>query len=1085
MRYFIFLVMLSLTAARAQTAPAPPDLPVNSWFIPNVGQISDIDGKPLKNVLFKMERPGFSVLVTDKGLTYVFTKRGKDSEDGEEQEESRKNPSHHETANFVYERFDLELEGAVISRSYLVTENPSKHYYNFYNAPLKKPVTGVHACGRLTFRNIYPGIDWVLYADEKNATLKYDFIVHPGADPAQIRLLYRGEMPLQLKDDRTISFKTGLGGISDHIPVAYCEEKTNSVDIRYSIHGNEQKQNAVNRWNETKIGFELGKYNHKQLLVIDPAQLAWGTYFGGSTSCRGHAVAVDTDKNFYVAGEASFVGMPVFNPGNGAYFDATAADPADIFIAEFDSMHTLLWSTYCGGIGMDWVNNIAVMSNRNLVVVGMTQCDSLIMQDPGGGAYYADTLTGLADGFILRFSQVGIMNWGTYFSSLNDIFGSTSLLSMTIDPNDNIYMCGLANGNNPMNASGPAGSYQQAMGNLTSGILLRFTSNAVLDWFTFFGDGASMEIRDIKLDNLGRIIITGNSSSPINIPVTVSTLPNSFNQVTSGGMWDGFMARFGTGLVLEWCSYIGWADNDQCAQICIAPDNSFYITGGFGFNSALSVPFVNPGGGAYFSNTPLYGQYLSHFTSSLELDWLTRLDGAHGNITGISATSIAPGKCGSVYIGFYTATPLNGNDSVKTVNPGNGAYYFGACQGLLDVYIAQFNSAHQMIWASYFGGEATEDGIVLCTDYDGDLYATGDGGGLSYTSSTISSFQNNCTLNPGNGAYFQNMPYCFFDYCYLTKFNTYDNGGLTGSVVYQDPSCINNYSGSISVNISGGLPPYSIYWNPTGSTSTTLTGLGSGTFIYTLTDSAGCTGGGTVLLHVDPVPDVVITSPDSMLCTGDTTVLTASGAPTFTWTPGSQTGTSITVSPNATTTYYASYNYGPGCMNSDSMTVTVSPYPVPVISAPASVCSGEQYTITGSGGSSSNTWLNSSNPNPFSYTFYADTTFTLVSENSGCFDTLSVFVSVSPCTGTEENPASGFTIMPNPFQDQLRFELPSNGEWLIEVYDAQGKLVTRTLCSGGKGSIGTDNWAEGLYTIRFSREGTVHAAHIIRNAGSR
>ena len=50
--------------------------------------------------------------------------------------------------------------------------------------------TGIATYSRIVYRELWPGID-LAYSGNVNE-LKYEFIVHPGADPGQIRLAYRG-----------------------------------------------------------------------------------------------------------------------------------------------------------------------------------------------------------------------------------------------------------------------------------------------------------------------------------------------------------------------------------------------------------------------------------------------------------------------------------------------------------------------------------------------------------------------------------------------------------------------------------------------------------------------------------------------------------------------------------------------------------------------------------------------------------------------------------------------------------------------------------------------------------------------------
>ena len=64
-------------------------------------------------------------------------------------------------------------------------------------------------------------------------------------------------------------------------------------------------------------------------------------------------------------------------------------------------------------------------------------------------------------------------------------------------------------------------------------------------------------------------------------------------------------------------------------------------------------------------------------------------------------------------------------------------------------------------------------------------------------------------------------------------------GAPTLSASVFDLECHEDSTGEISVNISGGVPPYTFSWN-TGDTSTVLTNLGAGGYSITVTDSTGC-----------------------------------------------------------------------------------------------------------------------------------------------------------------------------------------------------------------------------------------------------
>jgi hypothetical protein len=66
------------------------------------------------------------------------------------------------------------------------------------------------------------------------------------------------------------------------------------------------------------------------------------------------------------------------------------------------------------------------------------------------------------------------------------------------------------------------------------------------------------------------------------------------------------------------------------------------------------------------------------------------------------------------------------------------------------------------------------------------------------------------------------------------------NPQLAVAATISHVSCNGGSDGSISTNVSGGVPPYAYSWQPGGSNSYVVTGLPAGTHTLTVTDGAGC-----------------------------------------------------------------------------------------------------------------------------------------------------------------------------------------------------------------------------------------------------
>jgi len=64
-------------------------------------------------------------------------------------------------------------------------------------------------------------------------------------------------------------------------------------------------------------------------------------------------------------------------------------------------------------------------------------------------------------------------------------------------------------------------------------------------------------------------------------------------------------------------------------------------------------------------------------------------------------------------------------------------------------------------------------------------------------------------------------------------------------------SCIGFDNGSASIFVSGGTPPYTYHWNPTNSTTSSLTNIGNGQYNYQVTDKNNCYIDGSIFVLSD------------------------------------------------------------------------------------------------------------------------------------------------------------------------------------------------------------------------------------------
>ncbi len=148
---------------------------------------------------------------------------------------------------------------------------------------------------------------------------------------------------------------------------------------------------------------------------------------------------------------------------------------------------------------------------------------------------------------------------------------------------------------------------------------------------------------------------------------------------------------------------------------------------------------------------------------------------------------------------------------------------------------------------------------------------------------------------------------------------------------------------SVNLSATGGI---SYVWNPGSSNGNPVSVSPSSTTTYIVigTDANGCTGTDSVTVTVHSLPVATIT-PNQTICSGQSVSFTAGGGVSYYWNPSGSTTSSITVTPNSSTTYAVDVVDGNGCQATAFVNVTVHANPVISLQPAVFICSGVSATL--------------------------------------------------------------------------------------------------------------------------------------------
>jgi hypothetical protein len=517
---------------------------------------------------------------------------------------------------------------------------------------------------RVSYRNVYPGVDMAFYGGEKQ--LEFDFIVAPGASASPIRLGVLGADHIASDDSGNLVLASTPGNVLLRKPVAYQEKDgvRQPVEVLFVQHAARQ------------VSFVLGNYDHSRELVIDPS-VSYATYLGGGAEDDAYGIAIDGNGDAYVTGQTASTDFPAV----GGVQSKKKAE-FDAFVTKISADgSTLIYSTYVGGNGEDSGNAIAVDGSGNAFVAGGTGSSNF----PNSGGYQT-SLKGSLDAFVFELNSTGTaLTYSTFLGgSKQDFASGIAVLG------GNAYVVGQTQSSdfpteNPLqsNIAGTANGFVTELN----------SSGSALVYSTYLGGGTGDFAAAVAVDSSGNAYVTGASQNST-FPHTTGAFQTSCGTAPNcnGGLPDAFVTVYNAaGTDYVYSTFLGGEGIDQGLGIAVDGAGDAYVTG-------LTQSLHFPSKSALYST--LDGTQDAFVTelnpTGTALVYSTFLGGSLSD----AGTSIAVDGNKNAYV-----TGQTGSSDFPTASPTQGTL-----GGDNDAFVSEISPAgSQLLFSTYLGGTLNEN----------------------------------------------------------------------------------------------------------------------------------------------------------------------------------------------------------------------------------------------------------------------------------------------------------------------------------------------------------------------------------------
>lgn len=328
--------------------------------------------------------------------------------------------------------------------------------------------------------------------------------------------------------------------------------------------------------------------------------LTWARYYGGSQDDGINSIFIDNANNLHFTGFARSTNITMVNAAQPNLSTGNSTVTIiDAIIGKFNNNNSLVYSTYLGGgatpgtVSKDEGKDITVDGSGNAIIVGLTNSYSFPAVNTTGNSntFYDNTIGGLQDGFIARYSPTGTKQFASYFGG-TDAFGIDEITRVHYNAaKDEIYFAGQSNDTTSFPYVNLAGAFNLKRKATNAAFIASMSGNLTKQWCTNYGKAASnFSVTGLASDNAGIIYLTGQAkTNTLNYPVSAPLFTVYNDTILNAD--DGFVTIFTPKKDLFHAHYFGGTGNDYINNAYVGTNNKLYVVGNTGSSSGFPIAY--------------------------------------------------------------------------------------------------------------------------------------------------------------------------------------------------------------------------------------------------------------------------------------------------------------------------------------------------------------------------------------------------------------------------------------------------------------------------------------------------------------